>query len=74
MAGEDIALYLTLTPEFGGTRFGPFEGIECRLGSNADRCNITIPEGMGVQKEHCKVIRQGPSNLILTPALRPGGL
>ncbi len=74
MAGEDIALYLTLTPEFGGTRFGPFEGIECRLGSNKDRCHITIPEGLGVQKEHCKVLRQGPSNLILTPSERSAGL
>lgn len=74
MAGEDIALYLTLTPEFGGTRFGPFEGIECRLGSNKDRCHITIPEGLGVQKEHCKVLRQGPANLILTPSERSAGL
>ncbi len=74
MAGEDIALYLTLTPEFGGTRFGPFEGIECRLGSNKDRCHITIPDGLGVQREHCKVLRQGPANLILTPTERSAGL
>lgn len=74
MAGEDKALYLTLAPEFGGTRFGPFEGIECRLGSNKDRCHITIPEGLGVLQEHCKVLRQGPANLILTPTERSAGV
>lgn len=74
MAGDDKALYLTLTPEFGGTRFGPFEGIECRLGSNAERCHITIPEGLGVLREHCKVLRQGPANLILTPSERSAGV
>ena len=33
MPAQDLVLYLTLSPEFGGTRFGPFEGIEARLGS-----------------------------------------
>ena len=40
MALSDLAVYLKLTPEFGGTRFGPFEGLEVRLGSNPDRCHI----------------------------------
>ena len=35
MAGiDDLVTYLRLDPEFGGTRFGPFEGLEVRLGSN----------------------------------------
>ncbi len=70
MALEELAVYLRLTPEFGGTRFGPFEGLEIRLGSNPDRCHIVIPETLGVLGEHLRVIRQGPQNLIITPAER----
>jgi len=70
MALDELAIYLRLTPEFGGTRFGPFETLEIRLGSNADRCHIVLPEALGVIGEHVKVIRQGPSNLILAPADR----
>lgn len=70
MAQQDLVLYLTLSPDFGGTRFGPFEGIEARLGSDRDRCHITLPEGLGVAKEHCKVIRQGGANMILAPSER----
>ncbi len=70
MALEELALYLQLTPEFGGTRFGPFEGLEVRLGSGRDRCHIVLPESFGVLAEHAKVIRQGPDNLILAPAER----
>ncbi|MFZ5480778.1 MAG: hypothetical protein ACOZNI_28720 [Myxococcota bacterium] len=72
MAGnpQDLVLYLVLSPEFGGTRFGPFEGIEARLGSNKERCHITLPEALGVAKEHCKVIRQGGTNMILAPSER----
>jgi hypothetical protein len=67
---NDLVLYLVLSPEFGGTKFGPFEGIEARLGSNKDRCHITLPDSLGVAKEHCKVIRQGGTNMILAPSER----
>lgn len=67
---SELAVYLLLAPEFGGTRFGPFEGLEVRLGSNPDRCHIVLPESFGVLPEHVKVIRQGPQNLILAPAER----
>jgi hypothetical protein len=70
MASDDLVTYLRLTPEFGGTRFGPFEGLEARLGSNAERCHIVLPESLGIRAEHCKVIRQGPENLILAPSER----
>lgn len=66
----DLALYLTLAPEFGGRRFGPFEGLEVRLGTDAQRCHIVLAEGFGVVRDHCKVVRQGPTNLILTPSER----
>ena len=71
MAGnQDLVTYLSLTPEFGGTRFGPFEGLEVRLGSDAERCHIVLPASLGVISEHVKLIRQGPLNLILAPAER----
>ncbi len=71
---EELALYLTLAPEFGGTRFGPFEGLEMRLGSDGDRCHIVLPPALGVLPEHGRVIRQGPGNLILAPAERTAAL
>lgn len=70
MAHDDLVLYLTLSPEFGGTRFGPFEGLEARLGSDKDRSHITLPEALGVAREHCKVIRQGGASMILSPSDR----
>jgi hypothetical protein len=68
--GNDLVLYLVLAPEFGGTRFGPFEGLEARLGSSKERSHITLPESLGVAKEHCKVIRQGGASMILAPSER----
>lgn len=70
MARDDLALYLVLSPEFGGTRFGPFEGLEVRLGSDRDRCHIVLPEAFGVAREHCKLIRQNDGSLILAPSER----
>lgn len=71
MAGhEELVTYLSLTRAFGGTRFGPFEGLEVRLGCDPDRCHIVLPEALGVVKEHVRLIRQGPLNLILAPADR----
>ncbi len=69
-AANDLVLYLKLAPEFGGTRFGPFEGVEARLGSDGDRCHITLPANLGVAAEHCKVMRQGGASLILAPSER----
>ncbi len=70
MARDDLALYLVLSPEFGGTRFGPFEGLEVRLGADRDRCHIVLPEAFGVAREHCKLIRQGDGSLILAASER----
>ncbi|MGB0638666.1 MAG: hypothetical protein ACPGTU_05005 [Myxococcota bacterium] len=70
MNTEDLATYLRLTPEFGGTRFGPFEGIEVRLGSDPERCHIVLQPELGVQTEHVKLFRQGLENLILAPSDR----
>jgi hypothetical protein len=70
MSSEDLATYLRLTPEFGGTRFGPFEGLEVRLGSDPERCHIVLQPELGVQTEHVKLFRQGLENLILAPSDR----
>jgi hypothetical protein len=67
---DELAIYLRLSPEFGGTRFGPFEGLEVRLGSDADNCHIVLQAELGVHSEHVKLIRQGSDNLILAPSAR----
>lgn len=67
---EDLATYLLLAPEFGGTRFGPFEGAEIALGSDKTKCDITLPESLGVLPVHVKVIRQADNSLIVTPVER----
>jgi len=71
---DDLVTYLRLAPEFGGTRFGPFEGLEVRLGSNAERCHIVLAESLGVLPEHAKLLRQRDNSLILTPAERTATL
>ncbi|MCP4807569.1 MAG: hypothetical protein GY913_28665 [Proteobacteria bacterium] len=64
---SDLALYLRLTPEFGGTRFGPFEGSEVRLGSDPEQNDIVLPESLGVIDAHVKILRQSDDNLIVAP-------
>lgn len=70
MNQEELATYLRLTPEFGGTRFGPYEGLEVRLGSDPDRCHIVLQQELGVQPEHVKLFRESQENLILAPSDR----
>jgi hypothetical protein len=67
---EELVTYLRLAPEFGGTRFGPFETIEVRLGSDPENCHIVLQADLGVHPDHVKLLRQGPKNLILAPASR----
>jgi len=66
---DEKALYLELTKAFGGTRFGPFEGVEVNLGSSPD-CDIVIPEAFGVAAFHVKVLRQEGMGLIVAPVER----
>ena len=70
MLRDDVALYLNLAPEFGGGRFGPFEGLEVRLGADRERCHVVLPESFGVARDHCKIMRQGDGGLILTASER----
>jgi len=62
-------MYLRLAPEFGGTRFGPFEEVETRLGSAEDNA-IRLPETLGVAQYHVKVLQQSGMGLIVAPIER----
>jgi len=70
---DELALYLQLTPAFGGTRFGPFEGVEVNLGSDPS-CDIVIPEAFGVAPFHAKVLRQEGMGLIIAPVERTAAI
>lgn len=50
--------FLTLSPEQGGTRFGPFGGT-INLGSDAARCQIVLQPVGGVQPIHALVTDTG---------------
>ncbi|MBN1336728.1 MAG: hypothetical protein JXB39_12290 [Deltaproteobacteria bacterium] len=67
---SELAIYLRLAPEFGGTRFGPFQGIEVVLGSDAGRCDITLAEALGVLPVHVRILRQPDLSLIIAPVER----
>jgi len=71
MAREELVLYLVLAPAFGGTRFGPFEGLDVRVGSDASRSDIVVPESLGARPAHVRVTRQGSQrSWLLSPAER----
>lgn len=67
---SDHYTFLQLAQEFGGTRFGPFQGVEIRLGSDPGRNDITLPETLGVSPEHLKVLIQTDGSYILAPIER----
>jgi hypothetical protein len=62
--------FLQLAPEFGGTKFGPFEAAEIRLGSDPGASDITLPETLGVAPQHVKVLRQQDNSFIIAPVDR----
>lgn len=62
--------FLQLAPEFGGTKFGPFESAEIRLGSDPGSNDITLPETLGVASEHVKLLRQQDNSFIVAPVDR----
>ncbi len=59
--------FLQLSQEFGGTRFGPFDGVEIRLGSDPSKSDITLPETLGVAPEHVKILIQTDGSYIVAP-------
>ncbi|MCO4747507.1 MAG: hypothetical protein KC912_22090 [Proteobacteria bacterium] len=62
--------YLQLAPEFGSTKFGPFSGVEVRLGSDPSANDITLPEAYGVAPQHVKVLAQPDGSFIIAPTER----
>lgn len=62
--------FLQLAAEFGGTKFGPFEAVEIRLGSDPGANDITLPETLGVAHQHVKLLRQQDNTFILAPVDR----
>ncbi len=46
------AILLTLTPEFGGTAFGPFPVGNVALGSDPNQCHIALAAGLGLDPVH----------------------
>lgn len=62
--------FLQLAPEFGGTKFGPFEAAEIRLGSDPGSNDITLPETLGVASQHVKLLRQQDNSFIIAPVDR----
>ncbi|MCB9794174.1 MAG: hypothetical protein H6741_15775 [Alphaproteobacteria bacterium] len=46
---------LTLSPQFGGTAFGPFQPGTVALGSDNRRCQIVLPANLGVRPVHCTI-------------------
>lgn len=66
--------FLELAPEFGGTRFGPFKGMEIRLGSDPGSNDIVLPENLGVLANHVKLISQGDGSFIVAPIERTAGV
>lgn len=63
------AIYLRLSPEFGEHRFGPYENLEVRVGSDRQNCAICI-ENFGALPIHCKLLIQGEKDLIIVPSER----
>jgi len=65
-----LVTFLQLSPEFGGMRFGPFQGVEIRLGSDPEANDVTLPETLGVSPQHVKVLQQGEESFIIAPVDR----
>ncbi|MCB9759340.1 MAG: hypothetical protein H6739_05830 [Alphaproteobacteria bacterium] len=56
---------LTLSPEFGGTTFGPFQPAPIALGSDSRRCQIVLSPQLGVRPVHCYVTPNGDGSFTL---------
>jgi hypothetical protein len=66
--------FLQLSQEFGGTRFGPFNQVEIRLGADPENSDITLPATLGVAPQHVKVLKQQDETFILAPVDRTAAL
>ena len=60
--------FISLTRQFGGTRFGPFDGPYVALGSDAQQCHIVLPRELGVFPIHCWVTIDPGGGFVVQPA------
>lgn len=66
----NAATFLQLAPEFGGTKYGPFRGVEIRLGSDPESNDISMPADLGVLPQHVKILQQNDQTYIVAPVER----
>ena len=64
--------FVSLTRQFGGTRFGPFDGPYVALGSDAQQCHIVLPPELGVYPVHCWITLEDGGGFVVQPAEREG--
>lgn len=63
------AVFLELGEEFGGTRFGPLDRPEFRIGSGEDN-DIRVAEALGVDDAHCRLAAKSDETFYLAPVSR----
>jgi len=59
--------FVSLTRQFGGTRFGPFDGPYVALGSDAQQCHIVLPRELGVVPVHCWITLEPGGTFVVQP-------
>lgn len=64
--------FVSLTRQFGGTRFGPFDGPYVALGSDAQQCHIVLPAELGVYPVHCWITLDPGGSFVIQPVEREG--
>ncbi len=68
------AFTLTLTPQWGGTAFGPFQGTAVQLGSDNGACQIVLGPELGVAPVHAVVWLGADGSFGLQPGAHGAGL
>jgi hypothetical protein len=60
--------FISLTREFGGTRFGPYDGTYVSLGSDPQQCHVVLPAELGVYAVHLWISPGEDGTFVLQPA------
>jgi hypothetical protein len=61
--------FLQLSPEHGGTRFGPFEGGMIVIGFDGQRCQVVLPRAPGFAPVHAMITPQADGTYRVQPAM-----
>ena len=62
--------YLLLSPAFGGLAFGPFPNGTMLLGSDGQRCAVTLLASLGIAPVHAQLTWHGDGSATIQPAER----